>query len=332
MVKRSKVIGVGHYVPPRVVTNDELGAVINSSDEWIYPRTGIKERHYVDEGVGASDLGKEAAEQALSDAGLKASDLDFIIFASLSPDYTFPGSACILQPKLGLSKIGVMDIRNQCTGFIYSVATADAFIRTGQCKCVLVVGAETHSTGIEFSERGRNVTSLFGDAGAAFIMAPSEAEDRGFLSFHLHADGQYAKELWVECGGSVYHPRITHEMIDEGRVWPKMNGKLVFREAVSRLPEVIGEALEENDLKLDDIDLFIFHQANQRINEFVADRMGIPDEKMYHNIVKYGNTTAASMPLAFNEARLAGMVKEGDLVCFAALGAGMTWASMLMRW
>ncbi len=329
---RSRILGVGRYLPERRVTNLDLAKMFDTSDEWIRQRTGIVERRFADEGVYCSDLALEASRDALQNAGLKAQDLDFIIFATLSPDHHFPGNGCYLQPKLGLSGIGCMDIRNQCSGFIYSLATADAFVRTGMYRRILVVGAEVHSSGLSFTDEGRDVSVIFGDGAGAVIVGPSEDPARGILTSHLHADGAFADILRLEMFDISRKPCLTHEMLDKGSLWPKMKGKEVFRVAVTKIPEVIDEALKAVALKAEDIDLFIPHQANLRINQFAAARMGVPEEKFFSNIERYGNTTAASLPIALSEALEQGLVKEGSLIMFVAFGAGFTWGASIVRW
>jgi 3-oxoacyl-[acyl-carrier-protein] synthase-3 len=327
---RTAILGLGQYLPERVVTNDDLAKMFDTSDEWIRQRTGISERRYVEDGIGPADLAVPATKQALENAGVELEDIEFIIFATLNPDYFFPGSGCILQDKLGLPGIGALDVRAQCSGFIYGLSVADAFIRTGMYKRILLVGAEVHSSGLEFAERGRDVTVLFGDGAGAAILGATE-EDEGILSTHLHADGRYAKDLWMEIPAACYSPRLTKEHMDEGRHYPKMNGRKVFKMAVEKLPKVINEALDANGLAIDDIDLLVPHQANLRINEFVAQKLGLPPEKVYNNIHRYGNTTAGSIPIALNEAIQEGRAKKGDTIMLAALGSGFTWASCLLK-
>jgi len=329
---RSRILGVGRYLPERRVTNFDLAKMFNTSDEWIRKRTGIEERRFADEGVYTSDLALEASNEALKSAGMKAEDLDFIIFATLSPDHQFPGSGCYLQAKMGLTEIGAMDIRNQCTGFIYSLAAADAFVRIGMYKRILVVGAEIQSSDLNFTDEGRDVSVIFADGAGAVIVGPSEDPSRGILSNHLHADGRFADLLKVEMFDISKKPCLTHEMLDRGSQWPKMQGKEVFRVAVTKMPEVIEEALKANDLKVEDVDLFIPHQANLRINQFAAAKLGVPEEKFFSNIQRYGNTTAASLPIALSEALEQGLVREGSLVMFVAFGAGFTWGASVMRW
>lgn len=333
-MRRSRIIGTGHYVPPRVVTNADLEAQLETDHEWIVQRTGIAERRFVDEGVGTADLGAEAAKNALDAAGLTPADIDFIIFATLSPDYTFPGSGVLLQEKLGCGTIGVLDVRNQCTGFLYSLSIADQFIRSGMYNRILVVGAEVHSTGLDMTKRGRDVSVIFGDGAGAVVVGPSESEEQGILSSHLHAEGKFAKKLWTELPGSIYHDRFGEsEWWDEaGRQYPKMEGRYVFMHAVTRLPEVINEALQAHSLSMDDIDILVPHQANLRINQKVAEMLGIPEEKVINNIQRYGNTTAGSIPIALDEAVRDGRVTRGKLVMLAGFGAGFTWAATPIRW
>ncbi|MCL5276495.1 MAG: ketoacyl-ACP synthase III [Deltaproteobacteria bacterium] len=331
-MRRSRILGVGRYLPEKVVTNSDLEKVMDTTDEWIRQRTGIEQRRFVAEGEGAALLGVKASEEAIKRAGLKKEDIDLIIFATLSPDYNFPGSGVLVQDMLGIDTIGALDIRNQCTGFLYGLSVADQFIRTDTYRYVLVIGAEVHSTGIEFATRGRDVSVLFGDGAGAVVVGESEDEKRGILSVHLHSEGKYAKDLWVEAPGSIYHPRLTREMLEQGRHYPKMNGKNVFKHAVARMPEVIMEALDANGYTIPDIDLFVPHQANMRINEYVSNVLGIPSEKVVHNIQKYGNTTAATIPLCLYDALDDGRLKPGALICAAAFGAGFTWASALIRW
>jgi 3-oxoacyl-[acyl-carrier-protein] synthase-3 len=317
---RSRILGVGRYLPERRVTNFDLAKMFNTSDEWVRQRTGIVERRFADEGVYCSDLALEAAKEALKSAGMKAEDLDFIIFATLSPDHHF------------LADIGAMDIRNQCSGFLYSLATADAFVRIGMYKRILVVGAEVHSSGLSFTDEGRDVSVIFGDGAGAVIVGPSEDQSRGILSNHLHADGRFADILRLEMFDISKKPCLTHEMLDRGSLWPKMQGKEVFRVAVGKIPELVEEALKANGLKIEDVDLFIPHQANLRINQFAAAKLGVPEEKFYSNIQRYGNTTAASLPIALSEVLEQGLLKEGQIMMMVSFGAGFTWAASVMRW
>lgn len=332
---RSVILGTGHYVPPRVVTNKDLEKVMKTTDEWIQQRSGIQERHYADEGVGASDLAFEAAKRALESAKLDASEIDCIMFATLSPDYTFPGSGVLLQRLLGLSDrtIPAFDIRNQCSGYLYCLQIADAFIRQGIYKKILIAGSEVHSSGIELKDRGRDVAVLFGDGAGATILGATDDETRGILSVHCHSQGEFAEDLMIQCPSSRVQPcRVTHEMIEDGRIFPKMSGKLVFKNAVTRLPEVVNEALAKHGLTVEQVDHWFFHQANMRINEFVSATLGIAPVKVYHNIHKYGNLSAGAIPSLLDEVAREGKIKPGELLCMAAFGSGFTWASALVRW
>jgi 3-oxoacyl-[acyl-carrier-protein] synthase-3 len=336
---RSRILGVGSYVPPRVWKNDDLSTMMDTSDEWIRQRTGIEQRHWVelDSNTGTSDLALEASKNAFKSAGVQASEIDMIIFASLSPDHDFPGSGCFLQAKLGLAGIPALDIRQQCTGFIYGISVADQFIRSGMYKKILVVGAEVHSRGLDKTPQGRDVSVLFGDGAGAVVVgqAPLDAVEKKescIFSTHLHADGQFARELWNEVPGMAYSGNRSDPARLNGAQYPKMNGKTVFIHATKRMPEAVNEAITANGLKISDIDLFIFHQANLRINEMVAKQLGIPEEKVFNTIQKYGNTTAATIPLGLDDAVKAGRLKPGMLVASAAFGSGFTWASAVFRW
>ncbi|MBI4515933.1 MAG: ketoacyl-ACP synthase III [Deltaproteobacteria bacterium] len=331
-LRNSRIVSVARCVPDKVVTNDDLAGRMETSDEWIQQRTGIKQRHYSDGDTGAADLGARAAAEALERAGIRPQDVGCVIFATLSPDYDMPASACVLQARLGMSGMPAFDVRNQCSGLIYSLAIADAYVKTGACEYALVVGAEIHSTGLDLTTRGREVGVIFGDGAGALVIGPSPDRQRGILSTHLHAEGRFAEMLWLECPGSRSRPRLSEEMIVDARVFPKMRGREVFRQAVTRFPEVIHEALAANGLTTADIDLLIPHQANQRISQMVAMGLGLPEEKLFTNIERYGNTTAASIPIALSEAIEAGRVREGALICLAAFGAGFTWAAALIRW
>ncbi len=331
-MRRAKILGVGRYLPEKRVSNFDLEKMFDTSDEWIQQRTGIVERRFAEEGVYCSDLALEASRAALHHAGMDATDLDFIIFATLSPDHHFPGSGCYLQKKLGVSEIGCMDIRNQCTGFLYSLAVADAFVRIGMYERILVVGAEVHSSALNFTNEGRDVAVLFGDGAGAVIVGPSEDPSRGILSVHLHADGRYADTLKLEIWDISKKPYITAKTLEEGRIWPKMKGKEVFKMAVTKMPEVIEEALEANHITIDQVDMFVPHQANLRINQFTAARLGVPEEKFYSNIQRYGNTTAGSIPIALSELVEQGAIGAGSLVMLVAFGSGFTWGASLIRW
>jgi 3-oxoacyl-[acyl-carrier-protein] synthase-3 len=333
-VVRSRILGVGSYLPPKIWKNDDLQVLMDTSDEWIQQRTGIKQRHWVEGDVATSDLALEAANRALAAANVKKEEIDMILFATLSPDHDMPGAACFLQAKLGLSGCPAIDLRQQCTGFLYGLSMADQFIRGGMAKKVLLVGAEIHSRGMDRTTRGRDVAILFGDgAGAVIVGATTDQNGPHILSTHLHADGAFAKELWVEAPcHTIAGPRITSELLDRGAHFPKMNGKAVFMHAVRRMPEAIHEALAKNSMKLEDIDLFLFHQANLRINEMVAKQLGIPEEKVFNTIERFGNTTAATLPLGMDEAIKAGKLKPGMTVAMAAFGSGFTWASAIFKW
>ncbi len=333
----SRILGVGAYSPPRVVKNDELSAMMDTSDEWIQTRTGIRERHWVEGTTTTSDLGLEASKRALAAANIKAEDLDLIVFATLTPDHDFPGVGCFLQAKLGVPGIPALDVRQQCTGFIHAMSIADQYIRTGTHRRVLVVGAEIHSKGMDKTTRGRDVSVLFGDGAGAVVMAAGDGEpgdsSSQIYTTHLHADGNFAKELWVEAPSMTYdHERLTPEVLARGGHYPYMNGKMVFMHAVKRMPEAVLEALESTGYKIDDIDLFLFHQANLRINEMVAKQLSIPAEKVFNTIQRFGNTTAATIPIGMDEAVKAGKLKPGMLVMTAAFGSGFTWGSALIRW
>lgn len=337
-MRRARITGLGSYVPDNVVTNEDLTKIMETSDEWITQRTGIKERRWVANGESTSDLALIASERALAAAGLPKEKLDLIVFATLIPDHVFPGTGCFLQAKLGVPGIPAIDLRQQCTGFIYGLSVADQFIRSGMYSNVLVVGSEVHSKGLEKNTHGRDVTVLFGDGAGAVVVSAADIQDpiteRCLLSTHLHSDGTYAKELWVPAPGSGFGPGdwISHAMLDEGLQWPKMNGKKVYAHAVKRMAEVLVEATEANGVKMEEIDLFMFHQANLRINEAVAEALQIPPQKIFNTIQKYGNTTAATIPLGMDDAAKAGLLKEGSLVASAAFGSGFTWASALFRY
>lgn len=331
---RTVIRSTGRYLPPRVVTNDELCHRMDTSDKWIQKRTGIQQRHWIPEegNVGASDLGYEAAQVALQQAGWRPEDLDLILFATLSPDLFFPGSGCLLQRRLGLTETPTMDIRQQCTGFLYGLTTADAYIRSRLARRILLVGAEVHSTGLDISTRGRDVAVIFGDgAAAACIEGMSAGEDVGVLASALHADGSYAESLMVEAPASRLNPRIHEEMLREGRHYPVMDGRNIFKLAVHRLPEVTVEVLQKAGVGLDQVDLIIPHQANLRINQAYEKALSLPEGKVFHNIQRYGNTTAASIPLALDEAWEQGRIGPGGTVLLVGLGAGLTWGAVLHR-
>lgn len=335
-LRRSRVIGLGTYLPERIVTNDDLAQVMDTSNEWIVQRTGIRERRWVDPGTATSDLGLEAARAAIADAAIEASEIDMILLATLSPDHEFPGTACFLQAKLGLPGIPAMDVRQQCTGFVYAVSTADALIRAGNADTVLVVGAEVHSKGLDVSTEGRDVSVLFGDGAGAVLLRATDVEngrrDSHVWDTRLHADGSFADSLWLPAPGMAYDRFIAEEHFHEGLNYPQMDGRTVFVNAVKRMPETLEEILEANGVTADDVDVFVFHQANMRIIEAAVHRLGVPNVKVVNTIDRTANTTAASIPLCLGEARRRGMLKPGSLVAGAAFGSGFTWGSMLLRW
>lgn len=333
-VSRTRILGVGRALPERVVTNDDLSQRMETSDEWIQQRTGIRQRRHISANTGATDLGRIAAQEALRAAGVSVQDVDLLIFATLSPDIDWPSCACLLAHKLGTRSIPAFDVKNQCSGFLYSLASADAMIRAGRARRALVVGGEIHSTGLDLTTRGREVGVIFGDGAGAVVLGPTDDPKRGILSTHLHADGKFAEKLWLEAAASRNKPRIKPEDLDgdDPAGFPRMSGKFVFKHAVTRFPEVIREALDANGLGLADLDVLIPHQANLRINQFVAAELELDESRVVNNIDRYGNTTAASIPIALSEAIGDGRVADGKLVCLAAFGAGFTWAAALMRW
>lgn len=330
-MRGARILGTGRALPPRVVTNAELTTSMDTSEEWIVQRTGIRERRFVEPGTGASDLGVTAARVAIERAGLTPKDIQFLVFATLSPDLFFPGAGVFVQEKLGLDTIGALDVRTQCTGFLYALSVAEAYVKSGFHDNVLVIGAEVQSTGLDMSTAGRDVSVIFGDGGGAVVVGPAEA-GVGVLSSHLHSEGKYARELMTEAPASAESPRISKEMLDARRHFGFMNGRSVFVHAVRRFPEAILEALSANGMAVSDLSIVIPHQANLRITQSVAKSLGIPPEKVFSNIEKYGNTTAASIPIALDECVSEGRIRSGDLVCLAAFGSGFTWASSLIRW
>jgi 3-oxoacyl-[acyl-carrier-protein] synthase III len=346
----SKIAGIGMYVPSNVFTNQDMLQFMDTSDEWIQERTGIKERRFAHRTEETTTtMGVEAAKIAIERAGITPQDIDFIVFATLCPDYYFPGCGVLLQRAMQMREIGALDIRNQCSGFVYALSVADQFIKTGMYKNILVVGSEKHSFGLDFSTRGRNVSVIFGDGAGAVVLQPTEKPGQGILSTHLHSDGDSAEILamynpgthanhWVKDSVADFSDAamgdmfMSHAMLDKAQNFPNMDGPAVFKKAVVKFPEVVMEALQANGLQVSDIDMLVPHQANLRISQYVQQLLGLPDEKVFNNIQKYGNTTAASVPIALCEAWEAGKVKEGDLVCLAAFGSGFTWASALLRW
>jgi 3-oxoacyl-[acyl-carrier-protein] synthase III len=330
----SRITGLGFYVPETVVTNDDLTQYMETSDAWIQERTGIKQRRYFTFGKDTNaSMAAAASRQALERAGVGAADVDLIVYATITPDYYFPGSAYLMQRELGMDGIAVIDVRQQCSGFVYALSIADQFVRGGMYKTVLVVGSEIQSSLLNKSTAGRNVAVIFGDgAGAAVVQATDDAEHR-ILSTHLHADGRYAEDLMVKDPGSSRDGRwITEATLAAGDYNVAMNGNAVYKHAIVRFAEVINEALDANGYTAADLDLLVPHQANIRISEYVRQQMGLPEEKVYNNIERFGNTTAASIPIAMTEAYEQGRIKSGDLICLAAFGSGFTWASALIRW
>jgi 3-oxoacyl-[acyl-carrier-protein] synthase-3 len=321
-------------VPDRVVTNDDLAALMDTSDEWIQQRTGIRERRWIEPGQTPADLGRAAVEQALEQANLEVADVDCLLLATLSSQHDFPGSSFFVHEALDMGEIPCIDLRAQCSGFLFALNMADALVSSGKYERVLVMGCEVHSTGLDISTRGRDVSVIFGDGAGAVIVAaqPDDSDAAGILEVRMHAQGKFARKLWIEAPSSALPSRITHEMIDEGKIFPHMEGRYVFKHAVVRMPEVLQEALNATRLKLEDIDLFLFHQANMRINEAVAQRMGIPEKKLFNNIEKYGNCSAASIPMLLAEATRNGRLSAGQMVSMTAFGSGFTWASALVRW
>lgn len=332
----SKITGLGYYVPDNVVTNDDLSKLMETNDEWIQERTGIKERrHVVLEEDTTSGMGVKAARIAIERAKISHKDIDFIIFATLSPDYYFPGPGVTVQKMLGLDSIGALDIRNQCSGFIYALSVADQFIRTGMYKNILVIGSEIHSKGLDMTTRGRAVSVIFGDGAGAAVLSRTEDLTTGILSTHLHAEGEHAEELALIAPGMGKRwvtDIINDNNPDDESYYPHMNGQFVFKNAVVRFSEVINEGLQANDLAVSDINMLIPHQANLRISQFIQQKFKLTDDQVFNNIMKYGNTTAASIPIALTEAWEQGKIKEGDLVVLAAFGSGFTWASAIIRW
>jgi 3-oxoacyl-[acyl-carrier-protein] synthase-3 len=332
-MRLTRIAGTGHFLPSRVVTDAGLEKVMDTSDEWIQERSGIRERRFASDDETNTNLAAHASKMAIEEAGWQVDDVQFIIFATLSPDMYFPGNGVLLGEELGLPGVGALDVRNQCTGFVYSVATADAMIRMGLYDRILVVGSEVHSAGIKMDMEGRDTAVLFGDgAGAACLEATDDADESRIIWHHLHADGRFAKELCMIHPGSSSRPFVTREMVDQELIRPLMNGREVFRNAVKRFPEVIQEALQAQGMTSDQVDMVIPHQANQRITEAVRKRLGLPEEKVASNITLYGNTTAASIPIAMSELVKEKRLKRRDLVCLVAFGSGFTWGANLLRY
>jgi len=331
----SKITGMGFYVPDNIVTNEDLSKIMDTNDAWIQERTGIKERRWIPEGSDDTSavMGAKAARIAIERSGLTKNDIDFIVFATLSPDYFFPGCGVQIQDMLEMRTIGAIDIRNQCSGFIYALSTADQFIKTGMYKNILVIGAEYHSNALDKTTRGRGVSVIFGDGAGACVLSRTEDNTKGILSTHLHSEGKYAEKLVVETP-SIRHwvPKILENKEEDTSYFPYMDGQLVFKNAIVRFSETINEGLEKNNYTAKDIDMFIPHQANLRIAQFIQKRFGLSDDQVYNNIMKYGNTTAASIIIALTEAWEKGKIKEGDLVVLAAFGSGFTWGNAIIRW
>lgn len=346
----SKIAGIGKYVPANVVSNSDLTKYMETNDEWIQERTGIKERRYAHRTEETTTtMAVEAAKIAIERAGTTAEEIDFIVFATLSPDYYFPGCGVLVQRAMKMKEIGALDIRNQCSGFLYALSVADQFIKTGMYKNILVIGSEKHSFGLDFTTRGRNVSVIFGDGAGAIVLQPTLKEGQGILSTHLHSDGEAAEILAMYNPGThanywgtkdyasfdeaeIANMFMSKKMIDNEQLYPFMDGQSVFKKAVVKFPEVIMEALNKNGYATTDIDMLIPHQANLRISQFVQQKLKLSDDKVFNNIQQYGNTTAASVPIALCEAWENGKIKDGDLVCLAAFGSGFTWASALMKW
>ncbi len=332
----SKIIGLGYYVPDNIITNDDLSKIMDTSDEWIQERTGIQKRRHAIKGQdNTTSMGVKAARKAIESAKISEKDIDFLIFATLSPDYYFPGCGVLAQRDLGLDTIGALDIRNQCSGFVYALSVADQFIKTGMYKNILIIASETQSPALDMTTRGRGMSVLFGDGAGAVILSRTEEKNKGILSTHLHSEGTFAQELSLIAPG-VGEKWVT-DILKENNpedisFYPQMNGQLVFKNAVVRFIEVINEGLVANNLTPTDIDMFIPHQANLRISQFIQQKFKLTDNQVYNNIMEYGNTTAASIPIALAEVFEKGKIKEGDLLVLAAFGSGFTWGSAIIRW
>ncbi|AEK22663.1 Beta-ketoacyl-ACP synthase III [Capnocytophaga canimorsus Cc5] len=333
---RSKIRGLGFYVPKNIVTNDDLSKIIDTSDAWIQERTGIQQRHHIIRGQDTTaSMGVKAAEKAIEHAGIQKEEIDFIIFATLSPDYYFPGSGVLVQKELGLKTVGALDVRNQCSGFIYALSIADQYIKTGMYKNILVIGSESQSPGLDMTTRGRNVSVIFGDGAGAALVSREDNPQKGILSTHLHSEGAHAEELTMISPGMGKRwvtDIVAQNDPQDTSYFPYMNGQYVFKHAVIRFSEVINEGLQANGLSSSDIDMLIPHQANLRISQFIQQKFGLSDHQVFNNISKYGNTTAASIPIALTEAVQEGKIKDGDLVVLAAFGSGFTWGSAIIRW
>ena len=332
-MRRSIITGTGHFVPERTVTNFDLEKNIDTTNEWILQRSGISQRHWVDKGVGTSDLAVTAARRAIEDAGIDKSEIDFLIAATLSPDHYFPGIGVLVQSKLGLPPIGALDVRDQCSGFIYALSVADQYIKTGTYKKILLVAAEVQSNNLDTSKAGRDMAVLFGDGAGAVILEPNpEEDDRGVLSTHLFSDGNHAEHLWMEKPSSKDKPTFSEEILSGKGYFPRMNGRHVFINAIDKMPKAVRKGLEHNNMTIEDVDHLLPHQANDRISLMVAKNLKIPVEKVIRNIDRLGNTTAASIPIALDESVKSGRVKRGDTIVLTAFGSGFTWASAVLRW
>jgi len=330
----TKIAGVGHYVPERIITNYDLEKMIDTSHEWIVERSGIVERHWYEHGKDTvANMGTKAAKIALERAKMTAEDIDFIIFATLTADNVFPGAGVSVQEELGIKEIGALDIRQQCTGFVYGISIADQFIKTGMYKNILVIGSEIHSNALDISDRGRTTAVLFGDGAGAAVLTATEENGKGILSTHLHSEGKYKEMLWMREPGTS-HEKRWYEGIekDYDGIYPYMNGNVVFKHAITRMTECAIESLVANGLTIKDLDLLVAHQANLRISQMVQRQLKLSDSQIYNNIQNYGNTTAATIPIALSELWEQGRPKENDLVCLVAFGSGFTWASALIRW
>jgi 3-oxoacyl-[acyl-carrier-protein] synthase-3 len=332
----SKITGLGYYVPDNIVTNDDLSKIMDTNDAWIQERTGIQERRHIIRGEDTTTtMGVKAAKIAIERSGLAKEDIDFVVFATLSPDYYFPGPGVLVQRDLGLRTVGAIDIRNQCSGFVYGLSVADQYIKTGMYKNVLVIGSEVHSVGLDMTDRGRGVSVIFGDGAGAAVLSREEDLTQGILSTHLHSEGQHAEELIVKApgmGGRWVTDILADNDPNDESYLPYMNGQFVFKNAVVRFSEVINEGLQANNLQVSDIDMLIPHQANLRISQFIQQKFKLTDDQVFNNIQKYGNTTAASIPIALTEAWELGKIKKGDTVVLAAFGSGFTWASAIIKW
>jgi 3-oxoacyl-[acyl-carrier-protein] synthase-3 len=331
-MNRTRFLGTGFAVPDRVVTNDELSKLMDTTDEWIRTRTGIQERRWVREGETGVDLAHRATQRALEMAGMAASDLDAIVYATSSPDHFAPGNGVYLQRLLGISTIPALDVRAQCSGFIYALSVADAWIRTGQFRHILVVGSEVQSTGLDLTSGGRHVAVIFADGAGAVVLGPAESNDGGILGFDLHSEGAQAEKLWVDSPGSMYHPRVSPEHLESGRQYLEMDGKEVFRHAVVRMPQSVRAVLAATGNTVDSLSLLLAHQANLRISEVMQKDLGLKDDQVYNNIMRYGNTTAATIPIALDECVRGGRLQRGDLLVMTAFGSGFLWGSAAVRW